>query len=183
MNITLEQLNEIFPYAAKAGRNEKNLKALNDIFDAYEINTVNRIAGFLSQIGKETVEFLYTHELGTVAYLSKYEPGTKIGASLGNTEKGDSVRYKGRGWIMVTGRYNTQKCSDALGVDFISHPEKLEEPEYAAKSAAWYWKEHNINQACDEDDVKKITKLVNGGYNGLEERTQYYIKAKEVLSR
>lgn len=182
LRLSQSQLDQIFPLGAKSGRNSKFLPALNDLFEKSGINSVNRIAGFLSQIGVESGEFLYVKELGADSYFSKYEPGTSIGKNLGNTQKGDGARYKGRGLIQVTGRANYAACGKALGIDLINNPELLEQPKYAVDSAGWYWDTRNINAACDADDIVKITKLVNGGTNHLAERTNYYKKAKSVLT-
>lgn len=182
LRLSQSQLDQIFTLGAKSGRNSKFLPALNDLFEKSGINSVNRIAGFLSQIGVESGEFLYVKELGADSYFSKYEPGTSIGKNLGNTQKGDGARYKGRGLIQVTGRANYAACGKALGIDLINNPELLEQPKYAVDSAGWYWDTRNINAACDVDDIVKITKLVNGGTNHLTERTNYYKKAKSVLT-
>lgn len=182
MKITLQQLNTIFPVGARAGRNVKFLDPLNQLFESHDINTVNRIAGFLSQIGVESAEFKYVRELGNTSYFDKYEPRTPLGIKLGNTQKGDGAKYKGRGLIQVTGRYNYGVCGKYLGVDILNNPSLLEEPLYAVLSAGWYWESRNINDACDKDDITRITRLVNGGTNHLKERTEYYNQAKKVLA-
>lgn len=183
MKITLEQLNKIFPVGAAAGRNAKYLAPLNDLFEKGGLNTVNRIAGFLSQIGVESAEFRYVRELGNTAYFDKYDTGP-LAKRLGNTPEkdGDGAKYKGRGLIQVTGLANYKACGLYLGLDLVSNPELLEQPKYAVDSAGWYWKVRNINAACDADDIVRITKLVNGGTNHLAERTAYYKKAKSVLT-
>lgn len=183
LKLTQAQLDKIFPVGASAGRNAKFLKPLNDLFESKKINTVNRIAGFLSQIGVESAEFRYVKELGNDSYFDKYDTGS-IADKLGNTPQkdGDGAKYKGRGLIQVTGLANYKACGKALGLDLVNHPELLEQPEYAVASAGWYWETKNINAACDADDIVKITKLVNGGTNHLAERTAYYKKAKSVLT-
>lgn len=183
MKLTLEQLNKIFPVGASSGRNVKFIDALNDLFEKGGINTVNRIAGFLSQVGVESAEFRYVKELGNNAYFDKYDVGS-IAKRLGNTpaKDGDGVKYKGRGLIQVTGLANYRACGKALGLDLVNNPELLEQPKYAVASAGWYWNMRNINAACDADDIVRITKLVNGGTNHLTERTAYYKKAKSVLT-
>lgn len=181
--LTLEELNAIFPEAAKAGRTKKFLEGINLVIKEQNLNTVNRIAGFLSQIGVESEELLYTKELGNNSYFDKYDPqhNPKKAADLGNTQPGDGAKYKGRGLIQVTGRANYKKCGEALGLDLVNKPELLEEPTYACESAGWYWGYRNINAACDTDDIVKITKLVNGGTTALDRRKSYYDKAKKVL--
>lgn len=180
--ISLEQLNKIFPAGAKSGRNAKVLDSLNTEMNKREIDTVNRIAGFLSQIGVESEEFLYTKELGGNSYFAKYDAGTSIGKRLGNTQPGDGAKFKGRGFIQVTGRANYTQCGKDLGLDLVNNPQILEQIDKAILSAGWYWNLRNINAACDVDNIVKITKLVNGGTNHLDRRTAYYKKAKQVLS-
>lgn len=184
MKITLEQLNQIFPAGAKAGRNAQFLAPLNDLFDKGGVNTAKRIAGFLSQIGVESEEFLYVKELGNNAYFAKYDIATNPSKAkgLGNTQPGDGAKFKGRGLIQVTGRANYTACGKALGIDLVNKPELLEQPKYAVDSAGWYWSSRNINAACDADDIVRITKLVNGGRMHLDRRTAYYNKAKSVLN-
>ena len=180
--LSLNQLNSIFPTGAKTGRNAKVLDSLNAEMSKRGITTVNRIAGFLSQVGVESEEFLYTKELGGNAYFAKYDSGTPIGKRLGNTQPGDGAKYKGRGFIQVTGRSNYTQCGKDLGLDLVNNPQILEQMDKAVLSAGWYWNLRNINAACDADDIVRITKLVNGGTNHLDRRTAYYKKAKQVLS-
>lgn len=183
MKLTLDQLNKIFPAGAKAGRNAKFLDGINTTIERSNLSTVNRVAGFLSQIGVESEEFLYVKELGNNAYLSKYDTGS-LAKRLGNTPEadGDGQKYRGRGLIQVTGHDNYRDCGKALGLDLLNNPELLEQPLYAVESAGWYWDSRKINAACDADDIVRITKLVNGGTNGLDRRKAYYAKAKQVLN-
>lgn len=184
LKLTLQQLNSIFPAGAKSGRNAKFIEPLNDLFQKSDVNTVKRVAGFLSQIGVESEEFLYVRELGGNSYFNKYDIqyAPAKARELGNTSPGDGAKYKGRGLIQVTGKANYTACGKALGLDLVNHPELLEQPQYAVESAGWYWNSRNINAACDADDIVKITKLVNGGTTHLDRRTAYYNKAKSVLS-
>lgn len=183
MKLTLEQLNKIFPTAAKAGRNAKFIDALNKTFEKYDINTAKRIAGFLSQIGVESEELLYVKELGGSSYFKKYDIqfNPKKAKELGNDKPGDGYKYKGRGIIQITGKFNYSACGKDLGIDLVNKPELLELPLYAVESAGWYWSKRNINKACDTDDITKITRLVNTGLMHLSRRSAYYNKAKEVL--
>jgi len=102
--------------------------------------------------------------------------------NLGNTEEGDGAKFKGRGLIQLTGRANYQKLSDALSVDFIDSPELLEEPMYAALSAGWFWDSKNLNQYADEQDWTTLTKRINGGTIGLEDRVAHIESALSVLN-
>lgn len=185
LKLTVEQLNQIFPQAAKAGRNAKFLDGLNKVIVEQNLSTVNRIAGFLSQIGVESEELLYTKELGNTSYFNKYDIqyAPNKAKELGNTSPGDGAKYRGRGLIQVTGKANYAACGKALGLDLVSNPELLEQPGYAAESAGWYWGSRNINSAADADDIVRITKLVNGGTMHLDRRKAYYAKAKQVLAK
>ena len=85
------------------------------------------------------------------------------------------------GLIQITGYYNHKKCGEALGIDLVRHPKLITEPEYAARSAAWFWKEHGLNELADRGDFSRITRRINGGTNGKAERERFYAAAKEVL--
>lgn len=179
-SVTLEQLKQIYPKAARAGRLEKNLAGLNKTLQEFKIDTPLKAAAFLSQIGVESDELYYVKELGSNAYLSKYDTGS-LAAKLGNTPQadGDGQKYRGRGYIQVTGKSNYEACGKALGLDLINHPELLEQPENAWRSAGWYWGLRKINDYAN--DIVKVTRLVNGGTNGLDKRQAYYKQAKEVF--
>ena len=180
MLVTLEQLKTIYPQADKAGRCEKYVDSLNKTLKKFNILEPIQIAAFLSQVGVESAELRYTKELGSDNYLSKYDTGS-LAKRLGNTPEadGDGIRYAGRGFIQCTGRANYELCGKALGLDLINHPELLEQPEYAWSSAGWYWSLRKINLYAN--DIVKVTKLVNGGLNHLEERTKYYEVAKKAF--
>lgn len=180
MLVTLEQLKQIYPVAAKAGRCEKYIDSLNTTLQKFNIVEPIQIAAFLSQVAVESAELRYVRELGDDKYLSKYDTGD-LAKRLGNTTEadGDGIKYKGRGFIQCTGRYNYEQCGKALGLDLINNPELLEQPEHAWDSAGWYWSLRKINNYAN--DIVKVTKLVNGGSNHLKERTQYYELAKKVL--
>ena len=96
---------------------------------------------------------------------------------------GDGMeKYRGRGLIQLTGKDNYQQYSTALNVDFVSDPDPVAtNPEYAVGAAAWFWDSHNLNSLADADDIKAITKRINGGYNGLEDREAFLARAKSVL--
>jgi putative chitinase len=94
--------------------------------------------------------------------------------NLGNTEPGDGSAFIGRGLKQLTGRSNYKRCGDAIGVDLIASPEKLLEPAYAALSAAWFWSTNNLNELADKGDVVAMTKRINGGTIGLEQRQKLY---------
>ena len=101
--------------------------------------------------------------------------------NLGNTEPGDGWQYSGRGVIQLTGRANYQRLSDAVGVDFVSHPYLLEKPEHAIISAGWFWDSKNLNRYADDQDWLTLTKRINGGTIGLEDRVAHIEHALAVL--
>jgi len=145
----------------------------------YDINTPARQAMFLAQVGHESGGFKYAVEIwGPTPAQSRYEGR----ADLGNNKPGDGSRFRGRGLIQVTGRHNYQELSDALDIDFITTPELLAKPGYAAMSAAWWWKHHGLNEIADSGDFIKATKRINGGINGLADRQARYAVATEVLA-
>lgn len=144
----------------------------------YEVSTKFRQSAFLAQVAHESGGFKYVRELwGPTAAQSKYEGRT----DLGNVHPGDGYRYRGRGLIQVTGRDNYAACGKALRLDLLAHPELLEEPENAARSAGWFWQSHKLNELADNQLFSAITRRINGGLNGQEERTALYHRALAVL--
>lgn len=141
----------------------------------YDISTIARTAHFLAQVGHESGRLRYVRELASGA---AYE-GRK---DLGNTEPGDGVRFKGRGLIQVTGRRNYTLCGLALELDLLNAPELLELPVNAALSAAWFWWNAGLNELADKDEFRKITRRINGGYNGLADRHALLESVKAELS-
>ncbi|WP_122418505.1 glycoside hydrolase family 19 protein [Pseudomonas viridiflava] len=181
MSITTQQLLQILPYASS--RAGVFVPALNVAMGKYGIVTKLRIAAFLAQIGHESGQLRYVRELGGDKYLSKYDTG-KLAERLGNTPEadGDGQLYCGRGLIQITGRANYAECGEALGLDLVSHPELLEQPQHAAMSAAWYWSSRGLNSLADKGDFLLITKRINGGTNGLSERLALYGRALKFLA-
>lgn len=102
--------------------------------------------------------------------------------NLGNTEPGDGSAFIGRGLKQLTGRSNYKRCGDAIGVDLIANPDLLLQPAYAALSAAWFWKTNNLNALADKGDVPGMTKRINGGTIGLDQRQALYTKAMAISS-
>lgn len=142
----------------------------------FGINTPIRAAAFLAQIAHESGQLRYVRELAD----GKAYEGRK---DLGNTEPGDGPRFRGRGLIQVTGRFNYRACSLELFGDerLLDNPELLEFPEYAALSAAWFWAAHGCNEIADTGDFRALTRRINGGYNGLAERTAFWERAERVF--
>lgn len=145
----------------------------------FEIDTPMRQAAFLAQIGHESGSLRWIVELWGPTDAQKRYEGRK---DLGNTEPGDGYKYRGRGLIQTTGRANYKATGDALGVDLIGQPELLGQPELAARSAAWFWQEHDLNILADSGDMRQITRRINGGYNGLDDRLALYQEALKALA-
>lgn len=154
---------------------EKYASALDNAIHQYDIDGNKlRVQHFLAQIFHESGRLLYNKELASGA---AYE-GRK---DLGNTQPGDGVRFKGRGFIQITGRANYITMAKDLAIDCVNHPEMIELPQYAAMSAAWFWSKHGLNALADADDFQHITKRINGGTNGLDDRKHFLDLAKTLL--
>jgi putative chitinase len=171
--ITVDQLKKILPLSGR--RAATFCQPLNDAMREFDINTPERQASFIAQVGHESGQFVYVREIASGA---AYE-GRK---DLGNTHPGDGVRYKGRGLLQITGRDNYIACGHALGLDLLANPELLETPVNAARSAAWFWRTHGLNELADAGDQIAVTRRVNGGKNGLAERLAYFDVAAKVLA-
>jgi putative chitinase len=156
-------------------RLELFLEPLLAAMEEFDINTPQRQAAFLAQIAHESGGLKYVRELASG---DAYE-GRK---DLGNTHPGDGPKFRGHGLIQITGRANHQECGDALGLDLIEHPELLEEPTNACRSAAWFWKKKGLNELADADNFRVITIRINGGVNGMADRLKYWARAQEVLA-
>jgi putative chitinase len=110
--------------------------------------------------------------------------GSRVYANrMGNGDEagGDGWRYRGRGLIQITGHDNYVACGTALGLDLIAQPELLEQPAPAARSAAWFWHRHDLNGLADARDIETITRRINGGLTGLEDRKAHYARACAAL--
>jgi len=155
---------------------------INQVFKEYGIDTPKRQAAFLAQVAHESGGFWYVKELASGI---AYDTGAKARA-LGNTPEadGDGQFYKGRGLIQITGKNNYRACSLALFGDdrLLRSPELLETPEYAVRSAAWFWNSNNLNKYADSDDFTGLTKRINGGLNGFTERKKYWETATRLLT-
>ncbi|SFW18643.1 glycoside hydrolase family 19 protein [Pseudomonas sp. NFACC10-1] len=180
MSITAQHLLQILPNASS--RAGVFVPVLNVAMSKYAIVTKLRIAAFLAQVGHESGQLRYVRELGSDAYLEKYDTG-RLAERLGNTpaHDGDGQLYRGRGLIQITGRANYAECGEALGLDLLQQPELLELPEHAAMSAAWFWHRAGLNTFADKSDFLTITKRINGGTNGLAERQELYARALKIL--
>lgn len=177
MPVTQHQLLQILPDAgAKAG---VFTPVLNTAMGRFQIVGPKRVAAFIAQIGHESGQLLWVREIwGPTPQQARYEGRS----DLGNTQKGDGSKYRGRGLIQITGRANYAACGEALALDLINHPELLEQPQNAAMSAAWFWSTKGLNTLADSGDFERITRRINGGLNGLADRLALWEKARAVLA-
>lgn len=168
--------------------------SLNQTLAKYSLKTPLQICHFLAQVLHESGAFRFKSEIwGNTPAQQRYDTRE----DLGNTPEkdGDGYKYRGRGWIQLTGKANYRKASLALGVDFVKSPDLAAEYPYVALLAGWYWEKVKINAIIEKAARLKVpagetadtvinayvTKAVNGGYNGLEDRLRYLLKAKKVL--
>lgn len=180
----------------------------SSLLDEYDINTPKRVAAFVAQCAHESGGFMVLKEnLNYKApslrkLFSKYFPtdalaeqyaskpnkqeaiANRIYASrMGNGDEasGDGFRYCGRGLIQLTGKTNYQMFADSLQMNVKDVPEYLATFEGAAQSACWFWETNNLNKEADAGDIKTMTRKINGGYIGLEDRIKHYEHALHVL--
>jgi putative chitinase len=141
----------------------------------YKITSELRMAHFIAQLAHESASFRYAEEIASgEAYEGR--------SDLGNTQPGDGRRFKGRGLIQLTGRANYTEYSRAAGVDYVAKPQLLASDPFAAVDVAcWFWNSRKLNALADADDVKAVTRRINGGFNGLDDRIEYLSRAKAVL--
>lgn len=150
--------------------------ALSPAFRKYGITTPKRAAAAVAQFCHESAGFRTTTEFASGA---EYE-GRK---DLGNTHPGDGVRFRGRGYIQITGRSNYTAVTQAFGHNFLTDPAALATPKYAAMASCWWWDAHGCNQIADSGDFVALTRRINGGTNGLDARQLYHARAQKVASR
>lgn len=194
--ITIEKLRSL-------GLDDKWLDGLNNCFDKYAINTPQRQACFLAQVMHESGGFKFLSEnlnYSATALMrtwgsrfpdldtaDKYahnpeKIANKVYAGrMGNIEEGDGWKYRGRGLIQLTGRENYANFGHNASVDVLSNPDLLTTPEYATLSAGFFWNKRNLNEYADKMDIEGITKKINGGTNGLEDRKARTQKVLSVL--
>lgn len=200
--ITSQELKRIIP-----NNNEIDgwCQALNDILPGYDINTPSRISAFVAQCAHESQGFTRTSEnlnyseKGLLSTFGKYftreqartyarQPekiANRVYANRmgnGNEASGDGWRYRGGGLIQLTGRANYQAFASAAAIDLVTAPEYVRTKTGAVESAAWFWKTNGLNKYADSRDIVKLTKKINGGTTGLEDRLAYYDRALSVLA-
>lgn len=203
MILTLEQLQEILPR-----NNYINdwYNSLVEYLPKYNIDNENRVAAFLAQCSHESAEFtrltenlnyrweslrrVFPKYFPTDDLAKRYAHNQKAIASrvyanrMGNSteESGDGWKYKGRGIIQITGKNNYSKFAESINLDLEEIPDFLETFDGAILSACWYWKTNNLNRFADNEDIKGLTRAINGGYIGLEDRIKKYNHIKTILS-
>ena len=181
---------------------------LGDILPEYDIDTPKRVAAFMAQCGHESGGFTLMQEnlnysaKGLRGTFGKYFPNDEVaklyerkpqmianrvyGNRMGNGDEasGEGWYFRGRGIIQITGKNNYTKCSQSLFESnvLVENPDLLLESEYAIHSACWFWSAARLNELADIGDMKTMTKRINGGYIGLEDRINHYNHAIEILT-
>ena len=201
MQITKEQLSQLIP---KNPYLDQWYEALSVLLPDYEINTPNRIAAFIAQCAHESASFTALHENlnyraetlfkvwpkkfpPAVAQQYAHKPeaiaNRAYASRMGNGDEasGDGWRYCGRGLIQLTGKDNYTAFADSIGITPEEVSDYVQTFEGAAQSACWFWETNNLNQYADSGDIETMTKRINGGTLGLEDRKKHYEHAKHIL--
>ena len=185
------------------GIDHKWLEPLEEAFTKYDISTPQRQAAFIGQCAHESGNFHTLQEnlnysaeglmktwpsrFPTKEIADQYarQPakiaGKVYNGRLGNTSEEEAAKYLGRGLIQLTGKENYANCGSGLGVDLIGNPDWLSDPKYAALSAGWFWNKKGLNSLADASDIETMTKRINGGLIGLDDRKAKIAKALSVL--
>ena len=134
------------------------------------------LAQFMAQCEHESGNFTHLEELGGKNYLAKYDPTVNPAKAkaLGNTKAGDGAKYKGRGFIQITGKANYASAGQALGMDLVNNPELAAKPDVAAKIAVWYWQNRVTPYVQNFADTRSVTKRINPGLQGLQDREENF---------
>ncbi len=144
---------------------------------------LRRAAAFIAQLAHESGQFRFMQELwGPTAAQQRYEPRSDLARRLGNTEPGDGFRYRGRGPIQVTGRANYARYGGLLGIDLVGQPDLAATPEVGFRVAGLFWDRNGLNALADAGDFTAVTRRINGGTNGLEDRERFHARALQVLA-
>lgn len=167
LEVTDEQMKEM-------GWSKYNLADLNNCLKQFSINTVESLRHFLSQCSHESVHGNFVKELASGdAYENRKD--------LGNVNEGDGKKFKGAGYLQLTGRSNYQQLADKIGDKDIMKGVDYVAANYPWTSAAFWWQKNGMNTLCNSGaTVEQVTKKVNGGQNGLEDRKKYYEKACQI---
>ena len=202
MELTLNQLKQMVPGIPYA---EHWHEALEQLLPDYEINTPQRIAAFIAQCAHESGGFRFVKEnlnykaASLRKIFGKYFPDDAIAAAYANRPEmianrvyggrmgngpeasGEGYKYCGRGLLQLTGKENYSWFAASLEIGPEEAAEYLETFEGAAQSACWFWETNNLNVEADAGDIKKMTKKINGGYIGLEDRIKHYEHALHIM--
>jgi putative chitinase len=176
---------------------------LQATFDKYDISNSKRQASFIGQCAHESGNFKTLQEnlnysaeglmktwpsrFPTKEIADQYarQPakiaGKVYNGRLGNTSEEEASKYLGRGLIQLTGKENYERCGLAIGVDLLSNPDLLLDPRYATMSAGWFWNKKGLNELADQQEHGQITKRINGGTLGLDDRIAKTTKAAQAL--
>lgn len=178
---------------------------LNETFERFQILTHNQQAMFIGQCSHECGNFrlleenlnykaatlmrLWPKRFPTLEKANEYAGNPKkianmvYSSRMGNRDEnsGDGFRFRGRGIIQLTGHSGYFHCGKALGVDFVANPDLVSSPKYAALSGGWFWDTHKLNAPADALDYTKVTKIINGGLIGLDDRIKHVQQALAVL--
>lgn len=177
--ITDEELKQIIPNSQLNDR-LSFLKEFNNLSDKYGI-IENIVPAFIAQVAHESCNFHYLKE---IASGKEYDTGRKA-VLLGNTPQadGDGQKYKGRGYIQITGKTNYSNFLKWLGgaPDILNSPELIEKPHLAMLATIWFWSTHDCNRLAKNGDFEGLTKKINGGLNGYSNRLAIYNRAKQIL--
>ena len=171
MQVTESQLMQIMPRLKKPST---WLPLLNEAMAKFQINTPLRASAFLAQLAHESGQLRYMEELASG---EAYE-GRK---DLGNVKPGDGKKYKGRGPIQLTGRGNYGRAGRELALPLEATPELVATPKVGLLVAGWFWSRAGLNLLADAKEFDRITRKINGGYNGKADRDKYYKKACAVF--
>lgn len=173
--VTADELKAIVP-AAPIDRLDSIVAPLNEAMAANGIDNPVRQSAFISQLAVESDQFRTFEEYASG---SDYEGRS----DLGNVQPGDGERFKGRGAIQVTGRANYEQLSAATGIDFVANPELVADPTHAIESAVWYWNSRNLNAVADQAGIVRVSEVVNGGHNALQQRVDNFTRGLGILGQ
>ena len=174
-----------------------------DTFIKYNISTTQRQAAFIGQCAHESGNFKILQEnlnysaeglmktwpsrfptkeiADQYAHSPQKIAGKVYNGRMGNTSEEEAAKYFGRGLFQLTGKENYDNCGKGIGVDLIGQPDILVQPNYACMSAGWFWNKKGLNDVADADDIETMTKRINGGLLGLDDRKAKIAKAKQIL--
>lgn len=203
--ISTEQMQQIMP-SMKWDKAEEYLPYINTVLPEFGIDTPQRMAHFLSQVAHESGGLKYsienlnysakalrsvfgkyfkTNEIAE-AYARKPEKiANRVYANRmgnGDEESGDGWKYRGRGLIQLTGKFNYEQFAKDHDIDCVNNPDLLRSPQVALMSACWFWKKRKLNRYADEDDIHMVTKRINGGTHGLQDRQSWLDSFKSIFS-